>query len=190
MTDRPHEPLLPLERRERRVLIGRMVTRVGTSSLVFVLLYAFVPVPDNHAVVALIELIAGLLVFFAVLVGQVRSIVRAPYPRLRAIEAVAIAIPTVIVVFAFTYLSLSKANPGSFSQPLDRVAAMYFTIVTLGTVGYGDITPKTDFARLLVMIQILLDLVLLVGIGRLLLHAARVGVSQRDAAGTDADRPD
>ncbi len=38
-------------------------------------------------------------------------------------------------------------------------SALYFTIVTMSTVGYGDITPHTDDARLFTMSLILLGLV-------------------------------
>lgn len=37
----------------------------------------------------------------------------------------------------------------------------YFTIVTLATVGYGDITPKSRIARFIVMTQILLGIFIL-----------------------------
>jgi voltage-gated potassium channel len=89
-------------------------------------------------------------------------------------------------VFAFTYLSLSHAEPRSFSEPLNHVRAVYFVITVISTVGFGDITPKTDAAMILVSFQIMLDLVLLVGIVRALFYAAQVGVrrrqTERDAA--------
>ncbi|MHB9130698.1 MAG: potassium channel family protein [Armatimonadota bacterium] len=39
-----------------------------------------------------------------------------------------------------------NANPG---QPIDFLAVVYYAVVTLTTVGYGDITPVTDTARLI-----------------------------------------
>jgi hypothetical protein len=101
----------------------------------------------------------------------------------------------VLIVFAFTYLSLDQAEPRSFSEHLNHVRAAYFVITVISTVGFGDIVPKTNAAMILVSFQIMLDLVLLVGIVRVVFFAAAVGVrrrqSERDAAtsGTIASGP-
>lgn len=36
---------------------------------------------------------------------------------------------------------------------------LYFSVVTFSTVGYGDISPKTHKARMLVMTQILFNII-------------------------------
>jgi hypothetical protein len=38
------------------------------------------------------------------------------------------------------------------------INAVYFCVVTLGTVGYGDITPTTDLAKLFTVIYIIVGL--------------------------------
>jgi hypothetical protein len=60
-------------------------------------------------------------------------------------------------VFAIVYVSMAHANPVSFSEQLSRTAGLYFTITVLSTVGFGDITARTDAARLIVSLQMLLD---------------------------------
>ena len=67
---------------------------------------------------------------------MVHSIIVADYPEFRAIEALALAVPLVIIVFAFTYLSLSREHAANFSEPMDHVGAVYFTITVIGTVGF------------------------------------------------------
>ena len=74
---------------------------------------------------------------------------------------------------------MSHVQPKSFSEPLDHVRAIYFVVTVVSTVGFGDITPKTDTAMILVSFQIMLDLVLLVGIVRAVFFAAQVGVRRR-----------
>ncbi len=119
--------------------------------------------------------------FAAVLGWQVLKIMGAEHPEFRAAEALAIAVPVVLIVFAFTYLSLSRAEPASFSQPLSRVSAIYFVSRWSARSGSATSPPKTDPAMILVSFQIMLDLVLLVGIVRAVFFAAQVGVRRRQS---------
>jgi len=179
-----------LDRRQQRRVIGRSAIRILVSVVLLFTLYAVLPVADRTGLGTLAELFVGLIIFGAVLGWQVLKIMGAEHPELRAAEALAIAVPIVLIVFAFTYLSLSHAVPRSFSEKLDRVQSVYFVITVISTVGFGDITPKTDAAMIVVSFQIMLDLVLLVGIVRAVFFAAQVGVrrrqTERDAATGDS----
>jgi voltage-gated potassium channel len=150
------------------------------------------PAAGRSGARAISELVFGLVVFAVILVYQVRSILGAEHPELRAAEALAVALPVLVIVLAFSYLSLSRASHANFSEPLDHVGAIYFTVTVISTVGFGDITAKTDLARVLVTIQILLDLVLVVLVARTIVFAARVGVRRRQgerSSSTGQDRP-
>jgi hypothetical protein len=168
-----------LDRHQQRRVVGRSAFRIVVSVVLLFALYAAVPAADRTGIGTLLELFIGLIIFGAVLGWQVLKIMGAEYPELRAAEALAVAVPIVLIVFAFTYLSLSHARPGSFSEPLNHVRSVYFVITVISTVGFGDITPKTDTAMILVSFQIMLDLVLLVGIVRAVFFAAQVGVRRR-----------
>jgi len=64
-----------------------------------------------------------------------------------------------LVVFAATYLTLAR-DPGQFQGVLrTRTDALYFTVVTASTIGYGDITPVGQNARVVVMLQVLYNFV-------------------------------
>ncbi|KJK59569.1 hypothetical protein UK12_03810 [Saccharothrix sp. ST-888] len=65
-----------------------------------------------------------------------------------------------LVVFATAYLALSR-QPGQFIGLRTRLDALYFTVITMSTVGYGDITPHGQEARVVVMLQILYTLIFL-----------------------------
>ncbi len=52
-------------------------------------------------------------------------------------------------------------KPGSFTEPLSRMAALYFSLSVFSTVGFGDIAAQTDLARGLVSLQIVCNLVLI-----------------------------
>jgi hypothetical protein len=181
-----------LDRRQQQRLALRSAMRIVSSTVVLVLLYALLPAASNSSARTLIQLLIGLAVFLGMLAWQVIKILDAEHPEVRAVETLALAVPVLIVVFAFTYLSLSHAKTSNFSESLDHVGAVYFTVTVISTVGFGDIVARTDIARILVCTQILLDLWLIVGIARTVVFAARVGVRRREAgrAGVPEQRPD
>jgi voltage-gated potassium channel len=174
-------PVLPDHPAERRRVLVRSGLRILGVAMGAMLLYAFVPVPGSSGVAALIEMVVGLILFVALVGWQLHTIVRAEHPVLRAVEALAFALLMLVVVFAFTYLTISRADPQSFSETLGRVDAMYFTVSTISTVGLGDITPALLGARLVVTFQMLFDLALLAGLVRLVILATRAGLRRQEA---------
>ena len=64
---------------------------------------------------------------------------------------------------------------GHPSEPLNHTGALYLVITVFSTVGFGDITPKGDLARIVTSIQMLLDLVVIGAVVRLLTTAAKSG---------------
>ncbi len=170
-----------LDRRQQRKVITRSALRILVSVILLFVLYGALPAADRTGIGTLLELLVGLVILGALLAWQVLKIMGAEHPELRAAEALATAVPVVLIVFAFTYLSLSHVQPKSFSEPLNHVRAIYFVITVISTVGFGDIVPKTDAAMIVVSFQIMLDLVLLVGIVRAVFFAAQVGVRRRQS---------
>jgi voltage-gated potassium channel len=147
------------------------------------LLYAFVPVPGTSGAAAILEMIAGLAVAVVIVGWQVRTIVDSDHPVLRAVEVMAFALPLLIVLFAFTYLSVSRADHTSFTEQLDHIGAVYYTVSTISTVGFGDIAARSDAARILVTTQMLFDLALIAGLVRLVVLAVRTGLRQQGIGG-------
>ena len=47
------------------------------------------------------------------------------------------------------YMIMAEVNPEAFSNISDKVDCFYYSITTLTTLGYGDITPKSSYAKLL-----------------------------------------
>ena len=43
----------------------------------------------------------------------------------------------------------------SFTEPLTRADALYFTVTVFSTVGFGDITAKSETARVVLIVQML-----------------------------------
>ncbi len=87
-------------------------------------------------------------------------------------------IPLFLVVFAWIYLTMSASSAAAFGMHLTRTSALYFTVTVFSTVGFGDITPKTDPARIVAMVQMLADLAVLAVVVRLILGAATRGMAR------------
>jgi hypothetical protein len=127
---------------------------------------------------------------FGVIVGiQVPAIVKAKYPILRAVETMAVLVPLYLLIFARIYLSSSLNDPSGFSQPLNDVTALYFAVTVFASVGFGDIVAQTDSLRLVVTLQMVLNLVVFGLVIKLLASAARRGVARRGAQPTVNDPP-
>jgi voltage-gated potassium channel len=161
----------------RRVL--RSLLRAALTSTVLVVLYYRLPLTGALEASTVALLLAGLVLFAGVITWQVRAILRSRYPGLRAIEALAAAIPLFLLVFAATYVKLAAAQPSAFSEPLSRTDALYFTITVFSTVGFGDITPVTQPARVVTMVQMLGDLVVVGLVLQVMLGAVKEGRQRR-----------
>lgn len=127
---------------------------------------------------AWLRLFFGLMLFGLTVFLVARKVWNADYPQLRTIEALAIAFPRFICVYAGVYLGLSHQNPAAFSEVLTHTSAFYFTVVTFGTVGFGDIYPVSDVARLLVASQILLDVLFVALVVRGILGISRLALKR------------
>ena len=172
-----------------RRLVVRSLLRASLTATVLVVLYFTLPITGSLDGSAALLLVVGLLVFAGVVTWQVRAVLRSPYPGLRAIEALAAAIPLFLLVFATAYLRMADADAGSFSEPLSRTDALYFTITVFSTVGFGDITPKTDLTRVATMVQMLGDLLVVGLVLHLMVGAVKAGRRRRAAASAGSPEP-
>lgn len=155
------------------------VLRVAGSIAVLVTAYYLLPFDRSAAWAAVALLIAGLVLLIGLIALQVRLIIRSPFPTLRATEALAATVPLFLVLFASTYFVMGRLSPGSFGAPLTRTDALYFTVTVFSTVGFGDITAKTEAARLVVTGQMFADLLIL-GVGiKIILGAVKRGQRRR-----------
>ncbi len=174
--------LADLERAERHRAVLRSALSVLLAWVVIFGAYFVNPIGLRTGTLAFTRLGADIALVAAVVAWQVRRIEAADLPELRAVEALGIIIALFLCVFSGLYLGLSHSVPRDFSTPLDHVGALYFTVSVFSTVGFGDITPRTDTARLIVAAQMLLDLALIGAVVRLLFNAARsrVGSGARE----------
>ena len=128
--------------------------------------------------VAVVLFIAPL-VLLAVSVWQIRAVMRSPQPGLRGVEALAIIAPLYLLLFAVTYFLMAFDSPDTFTaEPLTRVDALYLTVTVFSTVGFGDISAASQPGRILVTIQMILNLIVLGAGVRLLTGAVETGAER------------
>ena len=113
------------------------------------------------------------------MVWQVRAIAGARYPGLRAAEALGLVLPLYLVLFASTYFVMERASAAAFTEPLTRTDALYFAVTVFSTVGFGDITAKSEIARVVLIVQMLADLAVLGAGLQVLLRAVQRGRERR-----------
>lgn len=61
------------------------------------------------------------------------------------------------IFFAQIHLAVEGYMPGSYAGPSEfsETSAIYFSFVTLATLGYGDFLPKSDLARGLTVFEVI-----------------------------------
>ena len=187
MTDRPDQEL---PRAKRRQLIAGAVLRTLLGTAVLVVLYYLLPLNQPWDAATAARLLVGLPVFAGVMVWQIRAVIGSRYPAMRAFEALGLIVPLYLLLFASTYFLMERASAASFTQSLTRTDALYFSVTVFSTVGFGDITAKSETARAVLIVQMLGDLALLGAGARVLLGAVHRGQQRRSGPGDGDARPD
>jgi voltage-gated potassium channel len=183
VTGERYQDLPPAKR--RRVIAGAVV-RVVLIAAVLVVLYYVLPLDRPWDSDTAVRLVIGLLIVAAVVVWGVKIITGSRYPGVRAAEALALVLPFFLLLFASTYFVMERNSAASFTQPMTRTDALYFTVTVFTTVGFGDITAKSETARVVLIVQMLGDLVLLGAGARVLLGAVQHSRARRSETGDDA----
>jgi voltage-gated potassium channel len=185
MSTKRYNHLSPSARRRRRTV---QLLWTVLSAVPLLTLYYLAPLDGPLDISTLIGFAVGLVAFAVVMIWQVRAIVSSDAPRLRTVRAVVIGVSTLLVVFAATYSVISNGRPDSFSEPLSRTDALYFTVTVFATVGFGDIAPRTDVARIVTMAQMIVGLIAVGLLGKIVFAAMQKALRrQEDEQATETD---
>ena len=189
MSNDPYQDLPPAKRRR---VVFLAVLRTLLSTTVLVVLYYVLPLDEPWNGDTAVRILIGLLVFAGITVWQVRTIAGSRYPAVKAIEALGLIVPFYLLLFASTYFVMDRAAAANFTQPLTRTDALYFAVTVFSTVGFGDIAPRSEATRVVLIVQMLGDIALLGAGARVLLGAVRRGQQRgsdtRAAAASAAGR--
>jgi voltage-gated potassium channel len=158
--------------RSRARLIAAVVRSLLSVTLMLVVYYQ---APLDRPITAwlVVWLILGVIALAGALGWQLVTIMKSDTPRLRAAETIAIGLPFLLICYAAMYSLLSVNQPASFTQKLGRTDALYFTMTVFSTIGFGDIAPVTEVARIVTMTQMVAGLIAVGVVAKLVVGAVK-----------------
>jgi voltage-gated potassium channel len=134
--------------------------------------YAIAPL-DSRLWLGITVSLTAIVLCIPLLARRARAVRVSHTPLVDALRAIAVFGAVLIVAFASMHYSIAFHGNNEYSGISTKLDAVYYTVTTLSTVGYGDITANGQVARLVVTTNILFNLIAL-GIGlRLVTHAAQ-----------------
>ena len=127
--------------------------------------YFLVPYDADRAPVGVVVGVVVSVVAISAVTAAVLRLATA-HDRLRAVHLV-LALEAVVMAFSFVYYLLATSGSGQFAGLHTRVDALYFSLTTTTTVGFGDIHASGQLARTLVSAQLAFNLVFVAGLAAL-----------------------
>jgi voltage-gated potassium channel len=140
-----------------------ILTLVG----VLVAYYAFPLRLDDHLGIVGLNLVltlAGLVLIGWTMVAELGHLRRGEASR--STPALAMLIVLLVMSFSLAFFLLELGRPGEFEDLHTRTDALYFTLSTMATVGYGDVHAQGQVARALVAGVIAFDVVVVASLVR------------------------
>lgn len=104
----------------------------------------------------LTEVVVGLIGLLAA-AGALRFVIQSREVERETIYAALSTYLLAGIFFGEIYWAIEQIAPGSFGAPdkLTEASSIYFSFVTLASLGYGDILPRTDLTRGLAIFEVI-----------------------------------
>ncbi len=178
----------------RKPLVVFLLMSVGAS------LIAILPLPPTWARVnSTVQGVLHLPILAACALGVLSFVFRSERPTPDGIFATIVAYLLVAIMFSQLYMIVLAWNPEALhlTVPLDQLTpqaragqVLYFSVVTLSTVGYGDILPTAEITRTMAAIeaiagQFYVAVIVAVFVGMYIAQAQDEIRSRRERSGHD-----
>ena len=141
--------------RGRGIVLGIWPVSLAGSAL------ALAPLPDDwHRLGRTLEIMTALPLLALLAIGILQFIFRNRTLTVDGIFATVTVYLIIAMIFSMLYLLLIEWRPASFNLQVEGMSPqllqsnlLYFSLVTLATVGYGDVLPVSETARTLAVIE-------------------------------------
>ena len=143
-------------------------TRQIWSVIGIVVAYYAVPVEWDDSlrriVLSMIGTICGLGLLARMMVLELQNLRHGR--EVRSVNVLSLALVMLVMSFAFTFYLVNLLAPGQIVGLSTRTDALYFTLATMTTVGYGDVHAVGQLARALVCGLIVFNVVVVTSLVR------------------------
>lgn len=154
----------------RRPWLSRLVLPVA-----ILVVYFLAPVASSDAPIGVLAgVVTSLLGLAAVAWVTVEEVKRAE-KRLQ-LAHLALALELALTSFASVYYLVARNTLDQFTSLSTRLDALYLSMTTVSTVGFGDVAPTGQLARLLVTLQMAFNLAFMAALVGLIQSRLRTGV--------------
>lgn len=162
------------------------LTDVLVAPTVVLLVFFLAPLDRNPTLGAAMSLLS-LAALVPIVVRRIGRIQVTDRPVQEAIRAIALIVTVLVIGFATAYVVIAEHTDGQFDDIRTRIDALYFTVTTLVTVGFGDIAPTGQAARALVTVNMVVNVLVLGLFLRLVSWAAKQRIDETGIAHRDRD---
>ena len=158
-----------------------VIRRTALTCIALVVFYFAVPV--KAAAEDTTSIAVRIAVSAVALVGLVYGIQRQLRQQMSRPDAplggLVVGVVAGALFFALLDYGISVHAPGQFNGLTTRIDALYFALATLFTVGFGDITAAGQFARVVLSIQMLFNVIVIASVASFIVREAGVRVRAR-----------
>ena len=152
---------------------ARLVATTAGTVVGLVAVYAAAPLSGRNRAWGVVVGLGAMTAVIPLLVRRIRAVLATDRPVAEAIAALVMTSTLIVVGSASAYFSLESSRPGQFRGLETKLDAVYFAVVVMSTIGFGDIAPTGQAARLLTTLHIVVTVSLVGAAVRLLGWAAR-----------------
>jgi hypothetical protein len=115
-------------------------------------LLALFQIPHVHCALLVYSMV--LIVLYCILMARFKEHMAYVSNPFDFVKVELMTLLNVVVFFGLGYFFLSKTGGNNFNQALRVFDGVYFSFVTISTIGYGDIHPVSDIGKTLVIFEI------------------------------------